>query len=71
MAWHYANALIFVVKLIKATGEIAEQGLHDLLCKSDYNQEEWLTEAKQLLWQSDRVPEVSVYVVLGVNGYFI
>ena len=52
---------MYLVKLIKATAGIKERantGLHDLLYSKEYNQESWLVAAKQLLWDSDSVPEV-------------
>ena len=41
-----------------------KQGLQHLLCGCFGDNESWLSETKQLLWGSDRVPEVSFYQIL-------
>ena len=43
---------------------MAEEGLRDLLCNQSYAQEQWLGRAKQLLWASDSVFEVSIHLHL-------
>ena len=37
-----------------------EQSLHSLLCDPFQNKEEWMFKAKQVLWDQEATPEVSI-----------